>query len=109
MTSLLTGLENEGTYQHGCTQVVFVKELSDENVHLQDVGHILPLDIPKDIHEPLETSMRWCDPDKVDLGNDIGIKYKNQFNEIKQTTFLQATSVNRFVEVPKTRSFRIEA
>ena len=45
-------------YQHGCSEVKLVEELRDEDVHLEHVGHVLPLDVSQDVDEPLEVSVR---------------------------------------------------
>ena len=44
-----------------------MEELRDEDVHLEHVGDVLPLDISEDVDEPLEVSVRRADPQEVDL------------------------------------------
>ena len=46
-----------------------MKELSDENVYVQDVGHIFFLDIAKNIKEPFEAFMTRTHPQEIDLRN----------------------------------------
>ena len=46
------------SHQHCGSEVKFVEELRDENVHLEHVGHVLPLDVSQDVDEPLEVSVR---------------------------------------------------
>ena len=55
------------TYQHCCSQIEFVEELRDEDVHLEHVGDVLSLHVPQDVDEPLEVSVRRTDPQEVDL------------------------------------------
>ena len=43
--------------QHCRPQVELVEELRDEDVHLEHVGHVLPLDVSQDVDEPLEVSV----------------------------------------------------
>ena len=43
--------------EHCGPQVELVEELSDEDVHLQHVGHVFPLHVPEDVNEPLEISV----------------------------------------------------
>ena len=38
-----------------------MEELRDEDVHLEHVGDVLPLDVPEDVDEPLEVSVRLID------------------------------------------------
>ena len=45
------------TYQHGGPEVELVEELRDEDVHLQHVGHVLTLHVPKDVDEPLKVAV----------------------------------------------------
>ena len=44
-----------------------MEELRDEDVHLQDVGDIVPFYLAQDVHEPLEAAVGGGDPDEVDL------------------------------------------
>ena len=44
-----------------------MEELRDEDVHLEHVGDVLPLDVSEDVDEPLEVSVRRADPEEVDL------------------------------------------
>ena len=53
--------------EHGGPQVELVEELGDEDVHLQHVGHVLPLHISQHINEPLKISVRGTDPEEVDF------------------------------------------
>ena len=46
-----------------------MKELSDENVYVQDVGHIFFLDIAKNIKEPFEAFVTRTHPQEIDLRN----------------------------------------
>ena len=46
------------SHQHGGSEVKLVEELRDEDVHLEHVGHVLPLDVSQDVDEPLEVSVR---------------------------------------------------
>ncbi len=62
------------TYEHGRSQVELVEELRDEDVHLQNVRHVFPLDVAQDVDEPLEVAVGRADPQEVDLlASDAGI------------------------------------
>ena len=51
-----------------------MEELSDEDVHLQHVRHVLAFHVPQDVDEPLEVAVRRADPQEVDLlASDAGI------------------------------------
>ena len=51
-----------------------MEELRDEDVHLQNVGHVFPFHVPQDVDEPLEVPVRRTDPQEVDLlARDAGI------------------------------------
>ena len=52
LTQILSKCQNnrmkrdfKSSYQHGGPEVVLVEELRDEDVHFEDVGHILILDV----------------------------------------------------------------
>ena len=53
------------TYQHGSSQIELVKELCDENMHFEHIGHIFAFNVSQDIYEPLKISVRRTDPQKV--------------------------------------------
>ena len=55
------------SYQHGGPQIKLVEELSDEDMHLEDVGDVLVLHVFEDVDEPLKVPMRGADPQEVDL------------------------------------------
>ena len=59
------------SYQHGGPEVVLVEELRDEDVHFEDVGHVLLLDVAQDVHEPLESPLRRRDPQEINLKRDM--------------------------------------
>jgi hypothetical protein len=46
--------------EHRSAQIKFVEELSDEDVHLQHVGHVLALDVSQDVDEPLAVPAGCC-------------------------------------------------
>ena len=48
-----------------------MEELSDEDVHFEDVGHVLLLDVTQHIHEPFERPLRRSDPQKINLKHDM--------------------------------------
>ena len=50
------------TNQHRCAQIKLMKELCDENVHLEHLGYVFAFDITQHLNEPLKVSMRWTDP-----------------------------------------------
>ena len=54
-------------YQHCCPQIKLVEELCDEDVHLQNIGHVLLLHFSENIKKPLKLSVRLSDPEEVDL------------------------------------------
>ena len=89
-----------------------MEELRDEYVHLEDVGHVLLLDVAQHVHEPLEGPLRRRDPQKVDLKRE---KQDNSITKMIQSytgimfTFLHATPEYLLVDVPNTRSLRMEA
>ena len=63
-----------------------MEELCDENVHLQDVGDVFPLDVAEDVDEPLKVAVGGTDPQEVDLftgnaGVTIGGGTKDQIVE----------------------------
>ena len=58
--------------QHGCSQVKLVEEFRNENMHFQDICHVLPLNVTKYIDEPLKVPMRLADPQEVDLEATTG-------------------------------------
>ena len=101
-------LDQTSSYQHSCPEVVFVKKLRDEDVHLEHVGHVLLLDVAQHIHEPLEGPLRRRDPQKVDLKNSKPIRFNHTLPGFL-ITFLHATPEYLLVDVPKTRSLRMEA
>ena len=43
--------------EHRGAEVELVEELRDEDVHLQHIGHVFPLNVSEDINEPLEISV----------------------------------------------------
>ena len=53
--------------EHRGAQVEFVEELRDEDVHLQDVGHVLAFHVAQHVDEPFEVTVRWTRPQKVHL------------------------------------------
>ena len=53
--------------EHGGAQIEFVEELRDENVHLQNVGHVLALHVPQHVDEPLKVTVGRASPQKVDF------------------------------------------
>ena len=55
------------TYQHGCSQVEFMEELSDENMHFKYIGNVFSFDVSEDVNKPLEIAVGRTDPQKVDL------------------------------------------
>ena len=55
------------THQHGGPQVKLVEELSDEDVHLQDIGDVFPLHVPQHVDEPLEGAVGRADPQEIHL------------------------------------------
>ena len=84
-----------------------MKELSDENVYVQDVGHIFFLDIAKNIKEPFEAFMTRTHPQEIDLRNcniiDSKTSYEYEFIVLnvfafylyqRYLTFLHATPEN---------------
>lgn len=50
-------LETIDTYKHCGSEVKLVEKLSDKDVNLKNLSHILPLNIPQNIDEPLKMSM----------------------------------------------------
>ena len=60
-------LDFNSSYQHGSPEIVLVEELRDEDVHLENVGDVLILDVAQHVHEPLESPLRRRDPQKVHL------------------------------------------
>ena len=44
-----------------------MEELGDEDVHLQNIGDILVLNVSQYVHEPLEAAVGRCDPKEVHL------------------------------------------
>ena len=58
------------SHQHGGSEVKLVEELRDEDVHLEDVGYVLLLDVAQHVHEPLEGPLRRRDPQKVNLKHE---------------------------------------
>ena len=59
-----------------------MKELSDENVNVQDVGHIFFLDIAKNIKEPFEAFMTRTHPQEIDLRNCNIIDSKTSYEYV---------------------------
>ena len=55
------------TYQHGCSQVEFMEELSDENMHFKYIGNVFSFNVSEDVNKPLEIAVGRTDPQKVDL------------------------------------------
>ena len=55
------------TYQHGCSQIELMEELSDENMHFKYIGNVFSFDVSEDINEPLKVAVRRTNPQKVDL------------------------------------------
>ena len=53
--------------QHSGTQVKLVEELSNEDVHLQHICHILLLHVAQYINEPLKVPVWWTNPQEVHL------------------------------------------
>ena len=64
-----------------------MKELSDENVYVQDVGHIFFLDIAKNIKEPFEAFMTRTHPQEIDLRNCNIIDSKTSYEYIYPELF----------------------
>ena len=48
--------------EHCCTQIELVEELRDKDMHLQDVGHVLPLHITQHVDEPFKMTVRRASP-----------------------------------------------
>ena len=74
------------SYQHGGSQIVFVKELCDEDVDVQDVGDVFLFHFSEDVDEPLKIAVGGTDPQEVDLftgnaGVTIGGGTKDQIVE----------------------------
>jgi len=53
--------------QHSGTQVEFVEELRDKNMHFEDVGDVFSLHVPQHVDEPLKVPVRRTNPQEVDL------------------------------------------
>ena len=69
-------------YQHCCPQVKLVKELGDEDVHLQDVCHVLPLHLAENVNEPFKLSVRLSDPEEVNfLAGNSGISVEQNVSK----------------------------
>lgn len=49
-------------YQHCCPQIKFVKELCNENVHLEHICHILSLYVAQYVDKPFKMPVRWTYP-----------------------------------------------
>lgn len=85
-----------------------MEELCDEDVHLEHVGDVLFLDVAQHVHEPLEGPLRRRDPQKVNLKNSKPIRFNHTLAGFL-FTFLHATPEYLLVDVPNTRSLRMEA
>jgi len=60
--------------EHCCAEVKLVEELGDEEVHLQHISHIFPLNLSEHVDEPLKVAVCWADPQEVHLlAGDPGI------------------------------------
>ena len=55
------------TYQHGCSQVEFMEELSDENMHFKYIGNVFSFNVSEDVNEPLKIAVGGTNPQKVDF------------------------------------------
>lgn len=55
------------TYKHRCPKVKFMKELRNVNMYFEQIGHILCLNISKNINKPFKVSMRRTNPNEIDL------------------------------------------
>ena len=83
-------------------------------MHVQHVGDVLPLDLPQHVDEPFKVPVGWTNPQEINLhcGKIIRIGYDDDDDyddDEDGETFLQATPEYRLVDVPKTRSLRMEA
>lgn len=62
------------TNQHRGTQIKFMEKLCDKDVNFQNIGDILPFNVPQHIDEPFEVLVRWANPQEVDfLACDAGV------------------------------------
>lgn len=49
-------------YQHGSSQIEFVKELRDKYMDFEHVCYVFLFHVPKHIYKPFEMLMRWANP-----------------------------------------------
>ena len=66
------------SYQHSCSQIKFMEELSNKDVHFQHICDIISFYIPQYINKPFKCAMSWADPQEIYLLKlKVGILIKN--------------------------------